>query len=252
MKSRLGQISRWLALLGAVVAIGAAVRWFSLSTYPHRRTILVDGQTRRYLLYAPSSRSPALKPLVLAFHGFDGTPENMAEESRLHELVGEGGFYLAYLGGDPSWQLFVPENAQVSRDVVFFDRLCDELIETLPIDPDRIYAVGMSRGGDFAVYLAEHRSTRVAAIVSQAACVPKAVEAQRPFPLMFIVGTADGGIPPDRLLSVSQAFRDRGHIVEVIRPENIGHAWHISSNKRLGEFLSRHSLKNGAGAVGSP
>jgi len=163
---------------------------------------------------------------------------------RLHELVDEGDFYLAYLDGDPSWEFYVPPNAKVSPDVAFFDRLRDELTRSLPVDPDRVYAVGMSKGGDFAVYLAERRSTRIAAVVSQAACVPEAVEAERPFPLMIIVGTAEGGIPPDRLLSVPQAFRDRGHIVEVLRPENIGHCWHVPSNRRLWEFLSRHRLKD--------
>jgi len=242
-----------MGLLVPILAFGAAVLWISISADRRRRTILVDdGVTRAYLLYAPSSRSPDLKPLVLAYHGFSGSAENMAEESKLHELVDEGGFYLVYLDGAPSWQFFVPENAEVSRDVAFFDRLRDELMQSLPIDPDRVYAVGMSRGGDFAVYLAERRSTRIAAVVTQAACVSKAVEAERPFPLMIIVGTADGGVPPDHLVSVPQAFRDRGHIVEVLRPENIGHCWHVPSNKRLWEFLSRHTVKDHAVTVSEP
>ena len=240
-------MSRWLGLLVPIVVVGASVLCISIFARPHRRTILVDGVTRTYLLYAPSSRSPGLKPLVLAYHGFSGSAANMAEESRLHELVDEGDFYLVYLDGDPSWQFFVPENAQVSRDVAFFDRLLDELIESLPIDPNRVYAVGMSIGGDFVVYLAKRRSTRIAAVVSQAACVSEAVEAERPFPLMIIVGTADQGVPPDRLLRVAQAFLDRGHDVEVLRPKNIGHRWHVPSNKRLWEFLSRHSLHAGCG-----
>lgn len=239
-------------MLGVASAVGAAVLWVAVFAGPRRRTIVVDGVTRQYLLYTPSSRTPGLKPLVLGFHGFDGTPENMAEESRLYELVDKEGFYLAYLYGDPSWRGFVPENAEVSPDVAFFDRLCDELMRSFPIDPDRIYAVGMSRGGDFAVYLAEHRSRRIAAVVSQAACVPKAFEAERPFPLMIIAGTADGGVPQDRLDSVSQALRDRGHVVEVVRPEGIGHSWHIPSNKRLWEFLSRHSLKEHVKRAGEP
>lgn len=252
MTSRLGKTTRWIALLVLVVAAGAAVLWMTVFASPPRRTILVDGVAREYVLYAPSSRRPGLKPLVLGFHGFDGSPENMAEESRLYELVDEQDFYLAYLYGDPSWRLFVPENAQLSPDVAFVDRLCDELLQSFPIDPERIYAVGMSRGGDFAVYLGEHRSTRIAAVVSQAACPTKAVEAQRPFPLMIIVGTADGGVSPDRLAAVTQAFGDRGHTVEVIRPENVGHCWHIPSNQRLWEFLSRHRLKDPAVTTSEP
>lgn len=198
---------------------------------------------RQYLLYAPP-RTRGLKPLVLAYHGFGGNALQMAEESRLHEMVGEHGFYLVYPDGDPSWQLFVPEGAMHSRDVLFFDRLCEELIRTHPIDPDRIYVAGMSRGGDFAIYLAERRSTRIAAVVSQGACWENPVEAERPFPVMFIVGTSDDRVPPNRFPRVPQALRDKRHVVENLRPENVGHRWHVPLNDRVWQFLSSYRLND--------
>ena len=216
------RLRRPVWILPPLLAVGALILWLAFFVDWRRHTIVVDGVAREYLLYVPSSRDAELKPLVLAYHGFSGNAAGMAKDSELHELVDERDFYLAYLEGDTTWQFFAPDDSGASRDVVFFDRLCDELIRSYPIDPRRVYVVGMSRGGDFAVYLAQRRSARIAAVVSQGACMLEAVETERPFPLMVIVGTEDDRVPPDWFPSLPQAFRDRGHVVEVLRPENVG------------------------------
>ncbi len=233
-------------LIPLLLALLAGMWWYGLHADPHRRTILVQGHEREYLWYAPPATDGELRPLVLALHGFSGTAAGMAESSKLHELANEQNFYLAYLEGDPTWQFFVREDADVSLDVAFFDRLCEELLARYPIDPDRIYVAGMSRGGDFAVYLAERRSTRIAAVVSQGACVAEPEDTERLFPLMIIVGTRDERVPADRFPGVPQAFRDRGHLVEVLRPENVGHRWHVPLNGQVWEFLSAQRLSNEA------
>jgi predicted esterase len=63
------------------------------------------------------------------------------------------------------------------------------------------------------------------------------------FPLMIIVGTKDDRVPSSRFPAVPQAFRNRGHIVEVVRPEGVGHQWHVPLNERMWQFLSSHSLQ---------
>ena len=176
-------------LLSSVVAL-----WFMFSVDRHRRTIVVDGVAREYLFHVPSPQSPGLKPLVLAYHGFSGTAARMAEQSLLHNLVDEKGFYLSYIEGDPTWHF--SSSSQVNPDIEFFDKLYSDLLANHPIDPNRVYAVGMSRGGDFVVYLGTKRSTKIAAVVTQGACVSEVVDAERPFPLMIIVGTQDDRVPP--------------------------------------------------------
>lgn len=234
---------RTCVLFSLLLVVGAAGLWGLAQLDPRRKTVLVEGTPREYLWYPPpSSRSSELKPLVLAYHGFSGTAQRMADSSRLHELAAEQGFYLAYIEGNPTWHMVVPEGATASPDVAFFDRLCDELVNSHPIDPERIYVVGMSRGGDFAVYLAARRSRRIAAVVSQGACVPEAVDAERPFPLLIIAGEKDDRVPADRFPSVPAAFRERGHVVQVLRPENVGHRWHVPLNGAMWEFLSAHRL----------
>ena len=56
----------------------------------------------------------------------------------------------------------------------------------------------------------------------------------------------------DIAANLGDYLEDRGHTVEVIRPENVGHCWHIPSNQRLWEFLSRHRLKDPAVTTSEP
>ncbi|MCA9263201.1 MAG: dienelactone hydrolase family protein [Planctomycetales bacterium] len=201
------------------------------------------GETDRvYLFYRPFRRYQDLRPLVLAYHGFSGTAGGMAESSQLHELAKKHGFYLAYPDGDPTWKLFVPGGLDESPDLTFFDQLVDQLSDRYPIDRQRVYVVGMSRGGDFAIYLAERRSTEVAAVVSQGACVEQVGVCQRPFPVLFIVGTKDDRVPPQRFPATPDAMRLAGHPVEVLRPVGVGHRWHVPLNDQVWAFLARHRL----------
>ena len=69
------------------------------------------------------------------------------------------------------------------------------------------------------------------------------VDAQRPFPLLIIVGTEDDRVPASCFPRVPEAFRDRGHEVEVIRPEGVGHRWHVPLNEALWSFLAAQRLQ---------
>lgn len=224
-------------ILFSILALIAAY----LETDLSERTIQVNGLTRRYLFYEPDQVEGKL-PLLLVFHGFSGTAEGTRESSHLHELVNEHQFFLAYLDGDPTWHTAIPGRPNV--DVDFFDQLCDQLEKHNPIDPDRIYVAGMSMGGDFAIRLAGLRSERIAAVASQGMITPGAVDAQRSFPLLVIVGTEDDRVSSERISTVTAAFRDRGHEVEVIRPEGVGHRWHEPLNERLWKFLMGHRLES--------
>lgn len=70
-----------------------------------------------------------------------------------------------------------------------------------------------------------------------------AVETERPFPLLIIVGTEDDRVPPSFFPRVPEAFQKRGHEVKLIRPIGIGHQWHVPLNEELWSFLSSHELE---------
>jgi poly(3-hydroxybutyrate) depolymerase len=230
-----------IAIAIVLVAAPAAV-WYLAHYDWHRRHVMVDGVRREYLWYAPSSRFKKPLPLVLAYHGWKGPAKRLVDSSLLHELAESEGFYLAYIEGNPSWHCFTPWQSEVNPDIAMFDALRTDLVDRFPIDPHRIYAVGMSKGGDFVVHLGLRRSNELAAIVAQGACILEEQTADRPIPMLFIVGTEDGEVTTETMETVPQIYRDRGHLVEVIRPEGVPHRWERSLNDELWEFLSRQSL----------
>ena len=231
--------SRILKSAFLVLLVAFSVAYFSVDWRRHR--IAVNGGNREYLFYAPSNAKRESLPLLVAYHGFSGTADRMRQSSKLHEMVEEQRFYLVYTEGDPTWHR--PHPDRPCPDVDFFDALCDSLTENYSIDEDRIYVTGMSMGGDFVIRLGGLRSNRIAAVASQGMITRYAVDSERPFPLMIIVGTEDKRVPKDYFPRVPDEFREQGHTVEVLRPEGIGHWWHRPLNVALWEFLSSHRLQ---------
>ena len=74
-------------------------------------------------------------------------------------------------------------------------------------------------------------------------CTDGALESERQFPLMIIVGTEDDRVPASFFPTVPAEFRSAGHLVEVLRPEGVGHRWHVPLNEELWDFLSQHRLE---------
>lgn len=226
---------RWVLCALAIIASAGIAAWAFIDV--HRRTILVDGQRRDYFLHLPKTTiSPV--PLILVFHGFGGNAAGMRERSGLHQLVDEFDVAVAYLDGQPSWHR--PSEGRANPDIRFAEVIIDRHAKSGAIDRNRVYLVGMSMGGDFAIRAACQRSDLVAAVVSQAMITDQVVASKRAFPMMIIVGTDDDRVSARTLAEVPDAFRNTGHDVTVIRPEGVGHQWHPPLNRRLIEFLLRH------------
>lgn len=167
------------------------------------RTIDVDGVSRRYSLHLPTTRPAGRLPLVLAFHGRLGTGADMERLSGLSDLADRDGFVVAYPDGlQRAWnggQGLTPSGAPPADDVAFSDRLVGALRAELPVDADRVYAVGMSNGGIFVNRLACERPAVFAAVATVAASASVDVAA-RCAPsggpgVLALHGTADTFVP---------------------------------------------------------
>lgn len=122
-----------------------------------------DGMTRRYLVYTPA-RARSLqgkRPLVLVLHGGGGTHRGMPGLTGrgFHSLADRDGFYVVYPNAvDKSWDF--GEGAVSSKhkvrvdDLGFFRELLTRLQGDYPIDPKRMFATGISRGGQASYFLA--------------------------------------------------------------------------------------------------
>lgn len=89
-------------------------------------------------------------PLLFAFHGFGGDPASLLDATSLRDFAdSEGIVIIAPLGLDtgngPLWN--VTAAADVNEDIALFDDLLFCATEQLAVNPNRVYATGMSYGG---------------------------------------------------------------------------------------------------------
>lgn len=168
--------------------------------------LTVDSRQRTYLLHVPPSYSadhPA--PLFLSLHGRLGDGKGQARLSHFDSLSDQHGFLVVYPDGlNRSWadgRNATPSDKQHVNDVHFLSELITRLQSEYNIDPNRIYANGMSNGGFMTARLACDLSDRLAAvaIVAASISVPTANSCHpaRPISVLIIQGTADPLVPFD-------------------------------------------------------
>ena len=220
---------RWLRwVLGAVAAIVAAIALLlgvlaaGTSTPSQRpetsgQTILgeiqYEGRARTWIVYVPEQLAePA--PLVFALPGSGQTGEALryATNYRFEELADRDGFLLVYAEawaeggfGGPEWNecrknTRQPAHLENVDDVGFVLGLLERLGREYSIDSERIYATGVSDGGQMSYRLAtEHpdRFAAIAAIVAQQAAPENSncTEPRGPISVLVMNGTADPIIP---------------------------------------------------------
>ncbi len=194
-----------------------------------------DGIERHYLVYVPQSYSPSRKtPLVLAFHGGGGTAGIMANPDYYGwtPKAEKEGFIVAFPNGASRFGgKLATWNAgrccgyardQKSDDVGFVKALIRDIQSNYAIDPDKIFATGMSNGGMFSYRLACDASDIFRAVASVAGaddvieCHP-----QKPVSVLHIHAKND-----DHVLfnggAGEGAFRDKSVVTEFTSiPETI-------------------------------
>ncbi len=106
-------------------------------------------------------------PVIFVFHGLGGTIGDLLDgASNLRPFADERGALLvvpqgADFGGSPGWDAANPPPR--NRDIQLFDDLLTCLGDQYVVDPERVYATGMSNGGLMTGALIAHRSEVIAA-----------------------------------------------------------------------------------------
>lgn len=159
-----------------------------------------QGQLRTYYLYTPKSYNPNRPmPLVLVFHGSNGTGHSIADVTRFNDLAEKKGFIVVYPDGiNHNWRIrrggFFPK----VDDVSFASALIAHLKQVRNIDSRRIYATGFSKGGILTQNLACELSNQIAAFASVAGALPVPLESscqpQTPVSMLMINGTNDQSV----------------------------------------------------------
>src|SRR6202140_4851192 len=138
---------------------------FLVAKFKDPRTSVVHrwGHRRElaYRLYLPtgSSRRDSM-PLMVMLHGCNQDPLSFAEGTRMNMLAEE--YRCAVLYPEQSkhsnplrcWNWFDSASLAGQGEAALIARLIDQVTERRPIDPRRVYVVGMSAGGAMACLLA--------------------------------------------------------------------------------------------------
>lgn len=182
-------------------------------------TVDVGGVTRRYDLFVPTTYDPAANaPLVLNFHGLFGSPSQQADFSQFDPAAQDRGMLVAYPEGiGSSFNAGVCcGTASVTGvdDVAFARALVQQVSAAMCVDPQRVYATGMSNGGHMAHRLACEAADLFAATASVTGVLSLAgpCTPSRPISMVQYHGTADtivgyNGFP--QVPAMMQAWAER-------------------------------------------
>jgi len=160
------------------------------------------GAARTYRVYVPDSLPRGRVPVVVVLHGGFGTGAGAARQGAWDEAALAHGFVeIAPDGLTRSWnagECCGPAMRNQVDDVGFVLAVLDDVEKDLEIDPERVFATGISNGGMMAYRLGCEAGDRFAAIAPVAAtvvtdaCVPEV-----PVSLLHVHGLADGNVPFD-------------------------------------------------------
>ncbi|OIN97363.1 hypothetical protein AUJ66_03605 [Candidatus Desantisbacteria bacterium CG1_02_38_46] len=192
-------------------------------------SIVWDGLERSYLIHIPSSYNKTkLMPLVIALHGGGGTAKDMVKLTRggFNTLADKEGFIVVYPDGinkhwNDSRNDMLATDVEEINDVGFISALIDYLVETLNVDPNNVYVIGMSNGAMMTYRLALELSNKITAVATVAGNIPKdqlqSGTPKRAIPVLIISGTDDPIIPWDGGYVFKQP--KRGKVISV--PETV-------------------------------
>lgn len=117
------------------------------------RTVTHDGKQRTYVLTAPDAPQAGKMSLVIALHFYPGSGRAMADLTSFSTLAERESFLVAYPDG-----LNGGFNALMccgkEDDVGFIRAVIEDVGKSHAVDADRIYATGISNGGDLTYRLA--------------------------------------------------------------------------------------------------
>jgi polyhydroxybutyrate depolymerase len=169
------------------------------------RSVRVGGRSRTYLLHVPAGSTSEPRPLVLVFHG---GASNAAATERLtgfNDLANREDFLVAYPNGSGRLAAVLTWNAgrccgyaveNRIDDVAFVRAILDDIGAVARVDAARVYATGISNGGQMSYRLAVDMPDRIAAVAPVAGSLEvEAPAAQTPVSVVHFHGTNDENLP---------------------------------------------------------
>lgn len=176
----------------------------ALSGTMAKGSLVFDGLDRTYRLYLPQGL-PKGAPLVVVMHGAGENGAEIRVETgyAFERLADKQGFAVVYPDGFDGWWngCSAADDSEANHrdvdDVGFLAALADKLAAEDGIDPGRLFATGVSNGGDMAIRLALAAPSRWRAVAPVAANLPAPENSKCKPPaegktsVLLVHGTAD-------------------------------------------------------------
>jgi poly(3-hydroxybutyrate) depolymerase len=125
--------------------------------------IMHDGKERTFRLTVPRASDGKAVPLVIALHFYPGSGRALEELTGFSALAERDGFLVAYPDGlDGGFNALMCCGNE--DDVGFIRAVIDKVSQDHKVDPNGIYATGISNGGDLTYRLAAELPGMFAAI----------------------------------------------------------------------------------------
>ncbi len=171
--------------------------------------LVVNGQTRTYVLERPAASGP--RPTMIVLHGSGGSGAREAH-SGVWRPASQAGFVAVFPDGRANRWNHLPPSAEAQQlaqtfqqhggppdDVAFLRALVADLVQRGIADPRQIYLSGISAGGVMTLRMACLGERSFAAIAVLVASMPDVTGAvcnpAKPLPALMIHGTADDVMP---------------------------------------------------------
>lgn len=185
--------------------------------------VRVDTTQRHALLHVPPAASAGNPlPLVIAFHGAQGTAQGFRNGTGFNDAADLRGVLVAYpdapLGNWAEDCSCNNADRLGANDTGFVRALIDSIARIAPLDRKRIYAVGFSQGALFTMRLGCQLAGRIAAVAGVAGAMSAPLSERcrplRPIATLWVIGKNDSVFPytgsgsrRSRLLGVEATFR---------------------------------------------
>lgn len=167
-------------------------------------TMTINGLQRDFLLYVPEVYTGTTAvPLVINMHGYGSNASEQNLYGNFKNLADVDNFLVVHPNGTLDntntryWNAFL--NAGAVDDVDFISQLIDSLSLSYNIDPNKVFATGMSNGGFMSYKLACELNNKIAKIASvtgtMSTTLPSTCSPGSAIPVLQIHGTLDPTVP---------------------------------------------------------
>ena len=152
MLNAISRLDRAICALMLATALSLTIAQEALAE-TLERIVTHDGKQRTYVLTAPDTPQAGKMPLVIALHFYPGSGRAMADLTGFSEVAERESFLVAYPDGlNGGFNALMCCGAE--DDVGFVRAVIGDVGKRHAVDAKRIYATGISNGGDLTYRLA--------------------------------------------------------------------------------------------------